>query len=263
MDWTLFMRIDAFELNKPSVVRGHEPYDCRNPEGVFLLLQPSLCSIIGCLCVRKALRTEAQGDFSLYYDQYHFQERARTDVPDTSAFAVLSCHTNCDREENKHQTAVKRSPETTLQMPAFVQRHCHRAVLEEMVYRPTYILNMYVGRLEELAEDAASLRAKLEPWFWPPRRPHVAEGFPEAKPTSWETRWSGFSTISLYVERWSTIKRCQGFREVVPDEGRRGEVGFLVFEDAVDHVSNPLLENFRKKCPLWGKETLRDQPGLR
>lgn len=23
---------------------------------------------------------------------------------------------------------------------------CHRAVLEEMVYRPTYILNMYVGR---------------------------------------------------------------------------------------------------------------------
>ena len=25
----------------------------------------------------------------------------RTDVPDTSAFAVLSCHTNCDREENK------------------------------------------------------------------------------------------------------------------------------------------------------------------
>ena len=29
---------------------------CYSSEGVFLLLQPSLCSIIGCLCVRKALR---------------------------------------------------------------------------------------------------------------------------------------------------------------------------------------------------------------
>ena len=31
MDWTLFVRIDTFELNKPSVVRGHEPYDYRSP----------------------------------------------------------------------------------------------------------------------------------------------------------------------------------------------------------------------------------------
>ncbi|KAM7230493.1 hypothetical protein CapIbe_017983 [Capra ibex] len=28
-------------------------------------------------------------------------QRARTDAPDTSAFVVLNCHTNCDREETK------------------------------------------------------------------------------------------------------------------------------------------------------------------
>ena len=93
--------------------------------------------------------------------------------------------------------------------------------------------------LEELAEDAASLRAKLEPWFWPLRRPHGTwKGFHHTT-CVWLTAYVMWSASFQYrvQPRRSPGRSCPPPRRGI-GSGSRTALRYL---EEVDHVSYVLL----------------------